>query len=230
MGTPITGPADLSQVEGHATMDEFLDHVAGQSDMEVEFSIDDGGVAVEHWGPGQPDQMTFTYPFDSDDMENWVYHVENHNTIRFDIRGDVEDLAERAGVLTEDSPGRNHMNEFVETLLWERHIDLDGTDLLVMDDHGDPAELSATHIWDTPYIGVIIRPYRPHRFQPSVARLYPSGKLALAWAPDLEAPPLASRVLDDLLVVDFIDVDAGEALDLFDEACARFAIDCRWLG
>lgn len=230
MGTTISGPADLNLVEGHATLNEFLDHVAGQSDMEVEFSIGDEGVEVEHWGQGQPDQMTFTYPFDSDDMESWVYHVENHNEIRYDVHGDVEDLVGRAGVLPEDSPGRSRVKDFVENLLWERHIDLDGTDLLVMDDHGDPAQLSATHIWQTPYVGAIIRPYRPHRFQPSVARLFPSGKLALAWAPDLKAPSLASRVLDDLLVVDFIDVGAEEALDLFDEAYARFAVDCRWLG
>lgn len=229
MGTSITGPGDLGLVEEYSTLDDFLDHVAGQSDMEVDFTISDEGVGVEHWGQGQPDQMTFTYPFDSDDMVSWVYHVENHNSIRDSIHDDVEELVERAGVPTAESPGRDQMRQFVETLLWDRHIDLDGTDLLVMNTTGDHAELTAIHIWNTPYIGVIIRPYRPHRFQPSVSRLYPSGKLTLAWAPSMEAPPLTSRVLDDLMVVDFADIEAWEAVKLFDEAQARFAAECRRL-
>jgi hypothetical protein len=232
-GTWVTTEHDLNRLAGYRDLDEFLDAVAEQTDMEVEIDIESDGVTIQHFGgEGQPQSKSLRYPFDSQDMLDWVYHVENDNSIRFDICDDIEEMlaggvvlhcdAETKGRQVDDPiEGRlTQVVSFVRSLLFELLVDLDGSDLLPMSRAGCPLELTATHVWVTPTIGKIIRPYRPALFQPTVARLYPDGRLALAWRPDHEVPENGGidRVLQDLLILDFTALDRSTALDLYQQA------------
>lgn len=232
-GTWVTKATDLNHVSGYPDLDDFLDAVAEQTDMDVEIDIQSHGVTIQHFGgEGQPQCKSFWYPFDFQDMLDWVYHVENDNSIRYDICDDIEEMLgsdslrdEKAGTsagqvedLIED--GLTRVVAFVRSLLFDLSIDLDGSDLLPMSHAGGPLELTATHLWVTPTIGAVVRPYRPASFQPTVARLYPDGRLALAWRPDREAPEVVgvAPVLPDLLIIDLTAVDRSTAIDLYQQA------------
>ena len=81
--------------------------------------------------------MTFEYPFNAEDIAHWVYHFENDNSIRYEILEDVErilDLPLYVGDTEDEVYERTErVRDFVTGLLWERWIDLDGSDLLVVD-------------------------------------------------------------------------------------------------
>lgn len=237
-GTWITSKKDLGHVAGCANLAEFVDDVVGQSDMEVYVDVGSTYVRVEHYGGGgQPSQMTFDYPFDSQDILDWVYHIENDDSIRYEIADDIEQMLEipvyeNESVDLEDDEIEELLVDkvervmaFVQDLLWQRRIDLDGSDLLVMDPGGGSLQLSASHVWLTPTVGGISRPYQPDPVQRTVAKLYPDGRIALKWSATCEAPVDVKGIdlaLPDLLIVDLPTVDSQEAIDLYDLAYGQF--------
>jgi hypothetical protein len=171
--------------------------------------------------------MTFEYPFDPEDIAHWVYHFENDNSIRYEILEDVEkmlDLPVRAEDTEDEEYERTErVQEFVTGLLWERWIDLDGSDLLIMDPAGGPLKLTASHEWPTYCLGNVLRPYRPPAGQPTVAKLYSDGSLALAWPEEEDVPADQNgveRPLPDLLIVDL--AIAEDPLSLYDTAYGAF--------
>ena len=226
--TLVTGPDDMHRIAGYADLEAFADHVQNQTDLEVELFVEDDYVQVLHESGGsQSGQMTFEYPFDPEDIAHWVYHFENDNSIRYEILEDVErilDLPLYMGDTEDEAYERTErVTDFVTGLLWERWIDLDGSDLLIMDPKGGPLELTASHEWLTYCLGNVLRPYRPPAGQPTVAKLYSDGRLALAW-PEEEDEPAdqdgVERPLPDLLIIDLAIVD--EPLSLYDTAYAAF--------
>jgi hypothetical protein len=102
----------------------------------------------------------------------------------------------------------------------DRWIDLDGTDLLLIGPASGPLELTASHAWITPTVGAVSRPFLPARLQPTVARLYPDGPLALSWpaSRDVDEGAGIDRPLPDLVVIDLAACPPGDALELYDIA------------
>jgi hypothetical protein len=145
---------------------------------------------------------------------------------RYEILEDVQrilDLPLCIGDTEDEAYERTErVKDFVTGLLWERWIDLDGSDLLILDPKGGPLELTASHVWLTYCLGNVLCPYRPPDW-PTVAKLYSDGRLALAW-PEEEDEPAdqdgVERPLPDLLIVDLAIVD--EPLSLYDTAYAAF--------
>jgi len=235
--TLVTGPDDMHRIAGYADLEAFADHVQDQTDLEVQLFVEDDYVLVLHESGGsQSRQMTFEYPFDAEDIAHWVYHFENDNSIRYEILEDVEkilDLPLHAGGTEDEAYERTErVTDFVTGLLWDRWIDLDGSDLLVMDPQGGPLELTASHEWLTYCLGNVLRPYRPAPGMPTVASLYPTvaslyrdGRLALAWPEEEDAPADqgVERPLPDLLIVDLATVE--DPLFLYDIAYLAFWSD-----
>lgn len=224
----VTGPDDMYCIAGYADLDAFVDHVQNQTDLEVELIVEDDYVCVMHESGGsQPGQMTFEYPFDPEDIAHWVYHFENDNSIRYEILEDVENMLDLP-VYADDTEDEEYerterVREFVTGLLWERWIDLDGSDLLIMDPDGGPLALTCSHEWLTYCLGNVLRPYRPTAGRPTVAKLYSDGRLALAWPEEedeLADQDGIERPLPDLLVVDL--AIAEDPLSLYDTAYAAF--------
>jgi len=222
--TLIEGPDDMHRIVGYADLEAFVDHVQNQTDLEVELYVEDDCVYVMHESGGsQPGQMTFEYPFDAEDIVSWVYHFENDNSIRYEILEDVQKMLELPAYddETEDEEFERteRVLEFVSALLWERWIDLDGSDLLIMDPKGGPLELTCSHEWLTYSVGNVLRPYRPPDDQPTVAKFYNDGRLALAWPAEEDEPADqkgVERPLPDLVIVDLAIAD--EPLSFYDTA------------
>jgi Family of unknown function (DUF6416) len=228
--TTVTCADDMHRLKGYKTLEEFIDHVQDQTDLEVSLEVEDDCVCVMQESPYQ---KTFTYPFEVEDIADWTYHSENDNTIRYDVHEDVAtilnvpvyedetDDEERAEELKEERTER--VLSFVEELLHgTRWIDLEGTDLLIMDPRGGPLELTATFEWVTPTFGQVTRPFRPAD-GPAVARLYCDGRLAIGWPSEADDPPIqdgVERPLKDLVVVDL--AIASDPLDLYDVAHDAF--------
>ena len=74
--------------------------------------------------------MTFDYPFDSQDMVDWAYHIENDDGIRYEIAADIEGMLE-IPVYDDESINRDdaqvellrtekleRVMGFVQVLLW----------------------------------------------------------------------------------------------------------------
>jgi hypothetical protein len=226
----VTGPDDMHRIAGYADLEAFADHVQDQTDLEVQLFVEDDYVQVLHESGGSESrQMTFEYPFDPEDIAHWVYHFENDNSIRYEILEDVEkilDLPLHAGDTEDEAYERTErVKDFVAGLLWERWIDLDGSDLLIMDPTGGPLELTASHEWPTYSLGNVLRPYRPAPGMPTVARLYSDGRLALAWPEEEDAPADqgVERPLPDLLIVDLATIE--DPLFLYDIAYLAFWSD-----
>lgn len=159
--TLVTGPDDMHRIAGYADLEAFADHVQNQTDLEVELFVEDEYVLVMHESGGsQSRQMTFEYPFDAEDIAHWVYHFENDNSLRYEILEDVEKMLDLP-VYADDTEDEEYerterVREFVTGLLWERWIDLDGSDLLIMDPDGGPLELTCSHQWLTYCLGSVI--------------------------------------------------------------------------
>ena len=229
--TTVTCAEDMNRLKGYKTLEDFVSEVDNQTDLDVELEVEDDLVRVtQDCGSGQ---MTFVYPFEAQDIVDWTYHWENDNSIRYEVRENVESILD-VPVYTDEARDEESTEElkdertdrvlsFVDVLLFgQRWIDLDGIDLLIMDPEGGPLVLSATFEWITPTVGGIRRPCRPPN-RPAVARLYCDGRLALAWPSEAADPPAqegVERPLRDLVVVDLPIAD--DPLDLYDEAYQAF--------
>jgi hypothetical protein len=213
--TLIEGPDDLNRVVGYADQQGFFDHVQNQTDLEVELIVEDEYVHVLHdLGGTQWGQMTFTYPFEAEEIVQWVYHFESDYSIRYEVLRNVENFLElpvREDDSEDDEVERTErVLEFVRVLLWERWIDLDGSDLLIMDPEGGPLELTCSFRWVTEFVGEFMRPHRPSAGQPTIAKLYSDGRLALAWPVEEDVAQDqrgVERPLPDLVIVDLAVAD-----------------------
>lgn len=226
----VTCAEDMHRLKGYKTLEAFIDHVQSQTDFEISLGVEDDSVIVMQESPYQ---KIFTYPFEVEDIANWTYHSENDNSIRYEVHDDVANILDVP--VYEDETDNEETDEqlqeertervlaFVEELLHgTRWIDLEGTDLLIMDPKGGPLELTATFEWFTPTYGHITRPFRPAE-GPVVARLYCDGRLALTWPSEADDPPVqdgVERPLKDLVVVDL--AIASDPLDLYDVARDAF--------
>jgi len=212
--TLIEGPDDLNRLVGYADQQAFFDHVQEQTDLDVELIVEDEYVHVMHVGGTQWGQMTFTYPFEAEEIVQWVYHFESDYSIRYEVLRDVENFLElplREDYSEDDEFERSErVLGFVRVLLWERWIDLDGNDLLIMDPEGCPLELTCSFRWVTEFVGEFTRPHRPPADQPTIAKLYSDGRLALAWPVEQDVPQDQSgveRPLPDLVILDLAVAD-----------------------
>jgi len=217
-GAWITCASDLEHNDVYPSFAQFSDDLDNQTDLEIFHEVEDDGFRVVHeQGTNSGGQRFFPFPFDTQDVTDWVYHFENDNSIRYEMRSDFEAVLDAPVYDDEVTPTadaesvcaerEDQILEFVDELLWgDRWIDLDGSDLLFMSPAGGPLPLSATHEWITPTVGGIERPFRPQWFQPTVAKLYSDGRLGLAWPTqiDIEESPEVTRPLPDLLVVDLV--------------------------
>jgi len=237
--TTVTCADDMNRLKGYKTLQAFADHVQNQTDFEVSLDVEDDCVIVMQERPNgvviltSPYQRIFTYPFEVEDIAHWTYCSESDDSIRYDVHADVANILdvpvyedesddeERADELQEERTER--VLAFVHELLWgDRWIDLEGTDLLIMDPKGGPLELTATFEWFTPTYGDVARPFRPAD-GPAVARLYCDGRLALTWPSEADDPPVqdgVERPLKDLVVVDL--AIASDPFDLYDVAHDAF--------
>jgi len=239
VGAWIKGEADLETNASYTSFEEFVDDLGSQTDMDLQVEVTDTGLRVEHLEPQclNSGQNSFSFPFDTEDVRNWVYHFENDNSIRYEVHSDAAGMLEvpvyESEVKDDDEAGElrrertDRVLAFVDDLLWDRWIDLDGSDLLLMDPAGGPLEMTASHEWITPTVGAVSRPFRPARFQPTVAKLYADGRLALTWPTDVDKVEGIglNRPLRDLLVIDLATYDTEEALVLYDTAYASMYED-----
>jgi hypothetical protein len=150
--------------------DDLQDQLDDLTDLDVYLEIDVHGITVSQ-GPGS---MTFTYPIDVQDVRGWTYHFENDYTVRYEILYDVDRLLARHPLEGRDD---RVIERLVRELLLEDWIDIDGSELMIMDVDGQPLELSACFRWFTPVDGEVDRPYRPDPTQRPRARLHPDGRL-----------------------------------------------------
>lgn len=232
VGAWITGVADLACNDTYASLEEFIDDLNDRTDMELQVEVTAEGIDVAHLEPDcmNAGQNFFPFPFDTDDVLSWVYHFENDNSIRYEVHDDAANLLDvpldekevedRDQVESLREERTDRVLEFVKRLLWDRWIDLDGRDLLLMDQTGEPIELTASHHWVSPTVGEVLRPFRPARFRPTVAKLYPDGRLALTWPGECETAraPGTDRPLPDLLIIDLAICQGAEALEFYDTA------------
>lgn len=161
--------------------DELQDQLDDLTDLDVYLEVDGHGITVSQ-GPGS---MSFTYPVDVQDVRSWTYHFENDYTVRYEILDDVERLLARHPMEGRDDRA---VERLVRELLLEEWIDLDGSELMIMDTDGLPLELSASFRWVTPFVGEVERPYRPDPRQRPRARLHPDGRLEVMPHDDSEQP------------------------------------------
>lgn len=163
--TVFTSELDVDQ-------EDLQDQLDDLTDLDVYLEIDADGIKVSQ-GPGA---MSFAYPIDVQDVKAWTYHFENDYTVRYEILDDVERLLARHPMEGRDDRA---IERVVRDLLLEDWINIDGSDLMIMDVDGRPLELSACFSWVTRFDGDVERPYRPDPTQRSRARLHPDGRLEL---------------------------------------------------
>lgn len=161
--TVITSELDVDQ-------EDLQDQLDDLTDLDVYLEIDADGIRVSQ-GPGA---MSFAYPIDVQDVKAWTYHFENDYTVRYEILDDVERLLARHPMEGRDDRA---IERVVRDLLLEDWINIDGSDLMIMDVDGRPLELSACFRWVTRFDGDVERPYRPDPTQRPRARLHPDGRL-----------------------------------------------------
>jgi hypothetical protein len=134
VGAWIRSEVDLERNALYRSFDEFVDALDNQTDMDLHVEVDDDLLRVVHLDPrcSAAGQMTFPFPFDTQDVLNWVYHFENDHDIRFDVHGDVanmldvpvneDEVAHEGDAETLRSERTDQVLAFVEELLWDRWI------------------------------------------------------------------------------------------------------------
>ncbi len=219
--TMVTCRADLDHVWDYESFQGLVDLLGDHTDLDLVVEADETELTIAQgpvWG-GTYHVNSFAYPFDLQDAIDWTYYFENDYTARLEIIEDVESLLDLP-FESRDNPIR----AFVRHVLLADWIEMDGTDLMIMDESGGPLELTACYVWTTETVGDTLRPHRPERDLPTRAHLYPDGRLVLSWSWIEPAPEHESGVTaigPDRLVVDLNIVDAETAHALYDRSVAR---------
>ena len=161
----VTCPADLDQLGGWDSFEDFVDALGDQTDAEVEAFRDDLGLDVVCVPGGS---ASFSYPFDPETVLTWVYNSEIWYELREEVisqvGGHLAEALERrpaASSAAEKWELENRLRDFLSYLLCTVPLEPAGEDLLFVQPSGEPLTLSGWPIEDADGHCYVERPFTP---------------------------------------------------------------------